>query len=346
MNFSYKIDLNFLQFDILTLTMAFLTKLRKPEGFADSNKFAINPMTGDLLPWKWPSLNPEDFCIDENNDLWHDCDDKTTFSRIVRNGTKANNFFQKDPLPPPSLQSQQTINVGDRKKNKHYVSIRGNWHSRKRKFKKRKYKNSKMRPKKQWNKKRKKLKKTRGDRQPLIIQNLNKCKFCKVGGETPTLPTGCPQCPQLCIENIFRDPIEKYSCDFCQKYFDGPRHRGLVCEYCLISVHKCNFCEDCKKNLGDWNPDWRMRLNIPQSQHPARCKCEECFQYRWLHPCSYCGQMDHTAAMCPWGAGEDPYLTRDYLQEQLDYENHYGHIEDEYADEQEAIIRDDYLFGW
>ena len=317
--------------------MAFLTKLHKPEGFADSNKFALNPITGDLLPWKWTSLNPGDFCIDENNDLWHDCDDKKTLSRIVRNGTKANNFFQENTPPPPPSQPHQVIKVGERKKTECGVSTRGKWHSRKRKFKKQKYKNSRQRRKRNDKIFKKAAQPRAVQSRPVQCHSItpNKCKFCAVVNAGP-VHGGC--------ENMFRDPIEKYSCDCCEKCFDGPRHHGLVCEYCLRCVYKANFCEACQQNLGDWHPDWRMKLNIPQKDHPACCKCQECFQYRWLHPCQYCGMMDHTASKCPWGAGENLLLAREYLQEQIDYDDHYPYEYD--VDQISEAARDDYLFGW
>jgi len=327
---NYKIDSNFLNIVKSPPQMAFLTKLHKPEGFSDSNKFALNPMTGDLLPWKWASLNPEDFCIDENNDLWHDCDDKSTFSRVVRNGLVANNFFLENTPPPSPPSSHQTINVGERKNNKHSVSTKGEWYSRKKKFKKKKYKNSKMRKRKYQDKRHKGRtfkKELASVKDPVVVQDT--CKYCSSNSN---------------FDNMFSDPQERHSCDFCEKCFDGAHLHGKVCEYCLNFVYRTNFCNDCKKNLGEWDIDWRMKLNIPRELHPSRCKCKECFEYRWSYPCFECGMLSHTAQHCPW-------MTTDAVEEafradQEEYEDHYRRIEDEYDDEREAQIRDDYLFGW
>ena len=39
------------------------TPLYRPEGFKDSDKWALGP-NGELIEWKWNSL-PGDFCVDE-----------------------------------------------------------------------------------------------------------------------------------------------------------------------------------------------------------------------------------------------------------------------------------------
>jgi len=306
-----------------TAEMAYLAKLYRPERFVDSDRFALNPISGDLLPWKWSSLNPTDFCIDHNNNLWHDCDDKKTYSRVVRNGLLANNFFQEDPPSPPIIKYSEhhMVKVGKRKKHKPSVSTSGNWHSRKKKYKKQKYKNSKKRSRKYPDKRHRgkmvKSGRVAAAKDRAIVPVKDVCQYCLIGEN---------------MSNIFYNPKEKYSCDFCAKCYDGIQLSGPVCEGCLYLCYRSNFCTECKNNLGEWKADWRMKLNIPQVSHPHRCGCQECFQWRSLRPCWHCGMLDHAASCCPWGVHNDRYNDVDYLD--FDY------------DDFEQQVRDDYLFGW
>ena len=75
------------------------TPLYRPEGFKDSDKWALGP-NGELIEWKWNSL-PGDFCVDERGVVFHNCPDRKTWSRIVRHGEEASNFFQEDINPLP-----------------------------------------------------------------------------------------------------------------------------------------------------------------------------------------------------------------------------------------------------
>ena len=84
--------------------MTALINLHRPKGFKDSSQFALNPSTGELLEWEWESLNPEDFSLDKDGNVFHNCGDKQSWSRVVRHGQNANNFFERGasaPQDPP-----------------------------------------------------------------------------------------------------------------------------------------------------------------------------------------------------------------------------------------------------
>jgi hypothetical protein len=76
--------------------MTALINLHRPKGFKDSSQFALNPSTGELLEWEWESLNPEDFSLDKDGNVFHNCGDKQSWSRVVRHKQNANNFFEKE----------------------------------------------------------------------------------------------------------------------------------------------------------------------------------------------------------------------------------------------------------
>ena len=85
---------------------------------------------------------PGDFCVDERGTVFHNCPDRKTWSRIVRHGEEASNFFQED-INPPSKKVEcvkDTTPIG--KEGKQYsLSYKGTRRLRKKKFKKIKYKN-------------------------------------------------------------------------------------------------------------------------------------------------------------------------------------------------------------
>ena len=313
--------------------MATLINLHRPKGFRDSSKFALNSDTGELIDWEWESLNPDDFSLDKEGNVFHNCNDKKSWSRLVRHGENANNFFEKSIKTHTPVSRQEKKNEGGKSFHGVHTSHRGKIRLRKKKYKNKKYKNSRWRciivqdkKRKRENRKRKRKK----ERKKAVIFNektlgdgacgasIERCKLCLTSSE---------------IDNIFNRPQESRCCDFCDKIFDGIRVDCKVCSYCLHLVYRKIFCEDCKINLGEWNVDWRMKLNIPREHHPERCRCQECFQIRWLRPCFDCGMTCHTAMNCPWGT---KIAADDEMWE-------YWAMED---DEREAIIRDDYLFGW
>lgn len=313
--------------------MAYLTKLYTPSGFRDSKNFALNQVTGELIKWKWPSLNPEDFCIDEKGNLWHDCDDKKTLSRIVRNGLPANNFFKKSKsIPNLKNEKNQTINIGERQKNKHFISTSGNSRLRKRKYKKKKYKNSKARSQKR-EKKRRQEKVFKKAVESCVIEKslppiIERCKFCDNTNQN---------------SNIFNNPFEKHSCDFCESKFNGIQLHGKVCDDCLNIVYRLNFCDLCKKNLGVWDINWRQNLGIPYEDHPVRCSCTDCISY----PCGRCYNEDHCSRNCPWRSNVWPptiYIPEPSGPEDLEDYFAYYHVME--PNRIEDAARDDYLFGW
>jgi len=291
--------------------MTTFINLHRPKGFSDSSKFALNPSTGELLEWKWESLDPEDFSLNQNGDVFHNCGDKKSWSRVVRHGENANNFFE-EVEEKCEIASHRSKKVWGGDAPKFNTSYKGKIQLRKKKYKKRKYKNSKMR-KQKWPDKRRKekvFKKAVATREitKSAVPVIEKCQWCRTSSEN---------------DNIFNCPQERHCCDFCKKCFEGFRLNGKVCNYCLHLVYRSNFCDDCKKNLGEWNVNWRMKLKIPQEHHPPHCKCEQCFQYRWSRPCLFCGMIEHTSHNCPWG------------------------IYDDYEDDRiQEAVRDDYLFGW
>ena len=136
------------------------TPLYRPEGFKDSDKWALGP-NGELIEWKWNSL-PGDFCVDERGVVFHNCPDRKTWSRIVRHGEEASNFFQEDinPLPKNVECVQDTMPIN--KEGKQYsLSHKGKHSIRKKKFKKKKYKNSRLRQRRRSNRSGHKLTKSK-----------------------------------------------------------------------------------------------------------------------------------------------------------------------------------------
>ena len=83
--------------------MTALIKLHRPEGFRDSDKWALKS-TGELLRWPRKDLNPNDFNMDQYGNMFHNCPEGKSWSRVVRHGENANNFFRKTleirPSPP------------------------------------------------------------------------------------------------------------------------------------------------------------------------------------------------------------------------------------------------------
>ena len=356
-----------------------MQRLRFPNScFSDARKNAINDITGELLPWKWPSLNATDFCIDHQNNLWHSPQGEMTWSAKVRRGLSANNFFENAPplalsKDPAALETaSQTFlgtdveaaaatklqalqrgravrfashptkshKIGKRGNNKASVSTSGRWYSRRKKYRKKKYKNSNIRPRKHVDKryKKKAFYKERNYVKTSDIPsspNEDVCAYCLIGGSD---------------DNIFDAPYEKHSCDCCGVTFTGAHIPLKVCGCCLDYNYRRRFCNICEKNLGAWRYNWRLVHNVPQSQHPRRCECSDCYQYRSKYPCHDCGG-EHTQEFCPWNVdrlpgdihagagrpGEDVY-------DGLPHER-YGWYDDE-IDAIEEASRDDYLFGW
>ena len=121
--------------------MAALIKLHRPKGFSDSSKFALNPSTGELLEWEWEHLDPEDFCLDEGGDVFHNGNDKKSWSRIVRHGENANNFFEKKITLFKKV-NQKKGDVRAEHPHLNNTSYKGKIRLRKKKYKTKKYKNS------------------------------------------------------------------------------------------------------------------------------------------------------------------------------------------------------------
>ena len=328
--------------------MAALINLHRPKGFKDSSKFALNPSTGDLLQWEWESLNPEDFSMDKDGNVFHNCDDKQSWSRVVRHGQNANNFFERGASAPQDPQEtflekvfQKSLGGRTPLKPKFNSSYKGKIQLRTKKYRKKKYKNSRRRAqtKKQQRRKRKRekvFKKAVFASKVSAVPEVDVCYHCLVTSEE---------------DNIFNCPIERFCCDFCEKKFDGVRLTTKCCENCLTLFYRCRFCEDCEKNLGEWSPDWRMKLEIPRCEHPKHCKCQECYQFHWLTPCFNCGMTCHAARACPWRADiAEAERTRAWeaAMDRCDryYEEYYADYANHYYEEFEQQIRDDYLFGW
>ena len=199
-------------------------------------------------------------------------------------------------------------------------SYKGKIQLRTKKYRKKKYKNSRWRAqnKREQRRKRKRekvFKKAVFASKVSAVPKVDVCYHCLVTSEE---------------DNIFNCPKERFCCDFCEKKFDGVRLTTKCCGHCLTLFYRCTFCEDCEKNLGEWSPDWRMKLEIPRCEHPKHCRCQECYQFRWLRPCHACGMTCHTAQRCPWGLQMSFYeVMEDYLEDELEQQH-----------------RDDYLFGW
>lgn len=285
--------------------------LYRPEGFKDSDKWALGPK-GELIEWKWDSLHPRNFTVDEKGIRFHHCPDERSWSGVVRHGEEATNFFEEDENPLPSKAEQVESSAGGNNNNnsgRYISSYKGKFQVRKRKYKKRKYKNSPRRrsnaPDKKQRRRKKAFKRERTsvEKHQMPVSRAA-CQYCLTEGN---------------VENIYLDPREKYSCDFCTKCFNGLQLKGHVCENCLDRCYRCKFCDECKENLGEWEVDWRMRLNIPRYLHPKRCNCQECFQFRWLRPCYDCGMTSHTAQYCPWR----DHIPQDYEDYCLEVMTHY-----------------------
>jgi hypothetical protein len=279
-----------------------------------------------LLEWEWESLNPEDFSLDKDGNVFHNCGDKQSWSRVVRHKQNANNFFEKEKKYTLSGVSHKKVKSP--RGSKFNSSYKGRIQLRKKKYKNQKYKNSRVRRIIVSDKKIVKRNKKRKDKKAF--------KQAVTSNEVSIIPTieSCEWCHKSSDRvNIFSCPREKYCCDFCEKSFDGLRLDGKMCGGCLHIVFRSNFCDDCEKNLGGWDINWRLKLEIPREHHPSRCNCEGCFQYR-SHPCADCGMMSHTAQCCPWGTYSEEGDNQD------DYEADYE------GDEIQEAVRDDYLFGW
>ena len=143
------------------------------------------------------------------------------------------------------------------------TSYKGKIRLRKKKYKTKKYKNSqwrigveKKRERREKKKRKKKaLKKETTFNEKAYLAPIEKCKHCQLTSE---------------VDNIFKNPLERHSCDFCNKCFDGIRLDYNICNYCLNLVYRCNFCSECIQNLGEWDINWRMKLKIPPKYHPSR----------------------------------------------------------------------------
>ena len=318
--------------------MAALINLHRPKGFKDSSKFALNPSTGDLLQWEWESLDPEDFSLDKDGNVFHNCDDKQSWSRVVRHGQNANNFFERGASAPQDPPQTKVFGGRTPLKPKFNSSYKGKIQLRTKKYRKKKYKNSRWRSqnKKEQRRKRKRekvFKKAVFASKVSAVPEVDVCYHCLVTSEE---------------DNIFNCPMERFCCDFCEKKFDGVRLTTKCCGNCLTLFYRCRFCEDCEKNLGEWSPDWRMKLEIPRCEHPKHCRCQECYQYR-ARPCHSCGMTCHAAVYCPWN--DDISQAMRFRGWEIEHANHADRYYEEYyaeyyADEFEQQVRDDYLFGW
>ena len=296
--------------------MSILVNLYCPKGFKDSDKYALNPSTGELIKWKWKNLKPEDFSVDQDGNIFHNCNDKQNWSRVVRHGQSARNFFEKKTSLAPRT-SRKKAKMAYPSGSKFNISYKGKVQLRKKKYRNTKYKNSRRRSivqdKKQRgrNKKRKRekaFKRAVASNKVTVVPEVDVCFHCLVTSES---------------DNIFNCPLERHCCDFCDKKFDGARQTCKVCDYCLHRAYRTKFCEDCIQNLGEWHVNWRMQFNIPQQSHPQRCNCQECFEHRWVHPCADCGNENHTAQYCPWGSMADTNL----LAENYEWEYHARRLE-------------------
>ena len=204
---------------------------------------------------------------------------------------------------------------------------------RKKKYKKVKYKNSKNRKHKKRSaktRKEKAFKKERSFNKAEINRNvtpkISKCVFCLISSENA---------------NIFTHPIERHCCDFCDKYFSGTKLSCDVCQDCLYSHFRKNFCDVCTSNLGCWNKDWRLGFNIPMEQHPLRCGCENCTK----SPCSNCEMESHSYKSCPW-RDQMAWPPPVYIEEGNSQDDDYNDYYDDDEDRIQEAVRDDYIFGW
>ncbi len=313
------------------------TPLYRPEGFKDSDKWALGP-NGELIEWKWNSL-PGDFCVDERGVVFHNCPDRKTWSRIVRHGEEASNFFQEDinPLPKKVERAQDTTSFGKEGK-KYSLSYKGKRHLRKKKFKKKKYKNSRLRQRRRSNRSGHKLTKSKKKNIQKSKKSMRSVNACAANSRDVC---------QLCLtsgerDNIFLDPQDKYSCDCCGKCFNGLQWEGCVCGSCLDRWYRMKFCDECSNNLGDWHRDWRMKFDIPQRHHPRHCECQECFQYRWLRPCCACGMTCHAAEGCPWSS--DIAAATRYRRWEVEHGNHANRYYEEMYEMYDEDYWDDYMF--
>ena len=264
----------------------------------------------------------------------------------------ASELFQDTPKIQTDNFEKSKIVIGERKKSSKETSCQ-RWYPRlrKKKFKKKKYKNSKTRQRKHIDKRHKKkaFKKEIEsiEKNRTVIHDKDVCQFCLTESSS---------------DNIFCDPLDKHCCDFCDKHFNGYRLQGKVCGDCLFRVYRKNFCEDCKKNLGEWDADWRMNLKIPMDNHPERCFCQKCIEF----PCLNCEMNDHPYQACPWRGPVWPPPVYIEEAEAQNWEWRWGHspfdpnggwtyvsegvrarpcYEYDYDPIEEAC-RDDYIFGW
>ena len=222
----------------------------------------------------WPNstLEPEDFSIDIEGNVWHYTKSfdgvKNSYSRILRHGLSANNFFVNDDDDDDvesEIKGESECKIGARKTSKANFSIK--FKNRKKKYRKKKYKNSNARNK---NYPDKRNKKKFGVRKQNIIQDLSQrpkeiCNYC-LSDDTE--------------ENIFLSPFQRFRCDFCNECFNGYQWLGKVCGQCLDRTTHHEFCPKCRDNLGVWHRNWRQDMDVPFTMHPSRCSCDLCIQQR------------------------------------------------------------------
>ena len=109
--------------------------LYRPEGFKDSDKWALGP-NGELIEWKWETLHPRNFTVDEKGIRYHHCPDEQSWSGVVRHGEEATNFFEEDetPLPPPKAEQVESSAGANNNNNggRYASSYKGKFQVRKR----------------------------------------------------------------------------------------------------------------------------------------------------------------------------------------------------------------------
>ena len=245
-------------------------QLHRPLGFSDSHKFALNPLTGELLFWPNSTLEPEDFSIDIEGNVWHYTKSfdgvKNSYSRILRHGLSANNFFVNDETKiGTKIGTKSECKIGARKTSEANSSIK--FKNRKKKYRKKKYKNSNARNKNYPDKRNKKKYNIHTQNTVFVPPPYSKeiCNYC-LSDDTE--------------ENIFLSPFQHFRCDFCNECFNGYQWLGKVCGQCLDRTSHHEFCPKCRDNLGAWHRNWRQDIDVPFTMHPSRCSCDLCVQQR------------------------------------------------------------------
>ena len=138
--------------------MADRTQLYRPLNWSDSSEVALNPRNGLLIKWRWSSLNPEDFSVDEKGTVYHHCPHEISWSDVVRHGEEAANFFEEDDKPLPAKADDTRKRVQSYGGSRYSSSYKGRHKLRKRKYRNIKYRNSKKRQNKKQRRQKKEFK--------------------------------------------------------------------------------------------------------------------------------------------------------------------------------------------